>query len=203
MSQTYWEFYRLRKSELLEQNPKLKTKQYQKTIRKEWKQKDGNGSSLLNRLGTLRYEVIKGLIERIEQYDISEIDWIQDIVNKKQCMYCDREIANRFRNKGDHFYPVVPKNNEFILTNFSDLKIACCADCNSAKGNQNWSDFILKKNYTKNKEVLERLQTFIEENKKLYRFSKEDYDKIEKHLSDALESARVMMSSLSISERES
>ena len=82
--------------------------------------------------------------------------------NKLICVYCDKEEAQTW----DHIYGLV-KDGKFsgyghIIGNL----VPCCKQCNSAKGNKNWKDF-LKTIHLDENELLDRIEKisrYIKEN---------------------------------------
>ena len=145
-----------------------------------------SGQNITQRSSTLFYECFKSIIERVPQYDVSKINWIQHKLKDNHCIYCCKIIKNNdLKKTGDHFIAVVSKNKQF--SNFSDLRLPCCITCNSKKGNMTWQLFIDKnREFVQNQEFLTSLQAFIDDHIVEYYISDLDIIFLKQDINDLL-----------------
>lgn len=151
------------------------------------------GSNIVSRKSTIYYEVMKQQVDKVPQYDITGIDWLQDILKQKYCIYCDTKLANRNKNKGDHLLPIVGNKDNPDLTNFSKLTVPCCAACNSSKGKRSWQDFVKMKggiSFCKNIDTLQKIQDLIDVSIKHYTIDKNEIERINSLIQNNLEIIR-------------
>jgi hypothetical protein len=147
------------------------------------------GACIVNRDSTIRYECNKAYIETIEQFKIKE-QWFLDFKKKGICIYCNNRSVKK-SSTGDHLLPVVSNNGKKnIVTNFSNLTVPCCSECNSKKGNKNWRDFIEQNNYIENKEILENIQNIIDINIEYYEIDQEFLETSDNITSEYLQKLR-------------
>lgn len=186
------EFQTDRKIQLQNAYPEYSKKAINQMIMEEWKQGKGAGSSITNRSSTLHNEVIKTLIQRIPEFDISDFPDIYEITICEYCSYCSKRLnKKKTKTTGDHFLPVVGNSKTPILSNFSYLTIPCCSECNSSKQNKNWRVFIeAKPECSENIEKLCRLDTFIYNHIVYYEVDQADYDQVKADIKKKLEELR-------------
>lgn len=192
---TYNEFRKVRRIQISMENPGYSPKTIQMMISDEWKQQTGSGSHITSRKTTLQYEIIRTLINRIPKFDVSKHPKVCEIVNRRSCSYCDKQLPRK--STGDHFMPVAANSKKPILSNFSHLTIPCCQQCNSSKGKKSWEEFIEMKNVSDDIIVrLRFLQNFINENIKHYSVDQQAYDDVLREIQDCLERLRQMAESI-------
>ena len=181
---TYHEFRKQRAAELCEAG--YDKKQIQRMISEEWKAKDGNGNSITARKTTLQNELKKNIAYRVPQFDTSKVDWLQEILEMRNCIYCDVKLDRK--SIGDHFIPLARDFETQRISNFSCMTVPCCPQCNSSKGNVDWRTFVNRyEKYQKNTQILQRIQEFIDENIEEYEYNKEDWEESTKFIDSMLD----------------
>jgi 5-methylcytosine-specific restriction endonuclease McrA len=140
---------------------------------------------VISRMSTLNYEIKKTLNAKVPQLTYKQCNFTDNINNMfstTQCVYC----ANKGKLNSDHFHSVISKdiNLRNTYNNLSELKVPCCTDCNSSKGNKHWKEFIQTKKhldgFNQRIEILEKLDFAILQQKIEYTIHPDDKDKLDK-----------------------
>lgn len=179
MSEAYHQFMAIEKQKLREMYPHFSSKTISSMARDLWKANKGCGSGITARNGTLKYEVNKGLIERVPQHDMSQYPEIRAVVTRKECVYCTRPVRSVSKKKGDHIFAVQADSTKPILTNFSAFTMPCCTDCNNSRGNKPLMEFVLSdEKYQNNMEFFHKTMEIVKENVEYYEADQGMYVKI-------------------------
>ena len=119
---------------------------------------------------TLNYEIMNALQSRIPKSAITKEAWFKQFKALKLCSYCNVPISSK--GKGDHLYNVVGNT----LSNMSDVRIPCCATCNSTKASKNWRQYIDKYHpniMPENMAFIIKVDEYINNHKEEYEYDEE------------------------------
>jgi hypothetical protein len=165
----------------------------------EWKANKGCGSGIRARRGTLKYEVNKGLIERVPQHDMTQYPDVQMVITKKECIYCTRTLRNASKKKGDHIFAVQADSDKPILSNFSAFTMPCCQDCNTSRGNKPIKEFVNSNpKYKTNEAIFDRIHSIVNEHIMMYEADQEKYDETVRYIEEVLVQIRYMTQNIPI-----
>jgi hypothetical protein len=98
-----------------------------------------------------------------DKFDSEKIDIAlkilgQDNYENLLCAYCDKEAQT-----WDHIKAVVEKGQFSGYGHQLNNLLPCCKDCNSAKGNKDWQEFLKQRNLD-SRERIDRITAYINHN---------------------------------------
>lgn len=198
-SAEYNSFVCVEKARLRALFPHYSKRTIQRMANDEWRANKGCGSGIRGRRGTLKYEVNKGIIERVPQHDMTQYPDIQEVISKKECIYCTKPLKNASKKKGDHIFAVQADSDKPILSNFSAFTMPCCSECNTSRGNKPIKEFVNSNpQYKTNIVTIDRILSIVDEHIVMYEADQEKYDEIVRYIEDALIHIRHMTQNIPI-----
>lgn len=113
-----------------------------------------------NRYTTVIHDISEALLDKFPSHNIVDLE---DFKKTNKCIYCD-ELKKKLQK--DHLNSPIKDSQISILYNTSNIWVPCCKSCNPKKGNSIWRDFINKHNFYNNITILEKIDEYINTNKK-------------------------------------
>lgn len=149
------------------------------------------GSNIIARNGTMLYEYGKALHTQIPQFSKDNYPvWLIELINKKECIYCNCNIKSNNKTKGDHLDSIICNKKPRQLNNFSNFTLPCCSNCNSSKGKLTWEEFLNKNSKLKTNikcENFKKIDNFIQNNIIYWYYDDSEFENIESETTDFLQ----------------